>query len=331
MRSLRGAIAELRARRGDQVGRIEVALAVPHGSRRPLSQRELLTAAVSWPALGDVKRDVFRDHLIDWIRIMALCGSWTDADPDPRATTRPTRARTCRMGGFRESTFKRCRRWWEDQGFVRVVRQGRTAEARAMSRAPVAQYEGNDAAVFVLCIPRHVPRKNVPGQPGAQPPPESGPPRGSVSRRETLPSPVDDAKTGQGTGLRPGCLLKPAFPRRAGTHPVLSKLSDKAIRWLWRPFQAWGWSVADWLWALEHRPDGTPHLKDPAGPRRPAGLARWRFSLWLGADGWPVASRSQRAAAARAVSAAARVRERAELGWPALVPLRPFPSPPLEA
>jgi hypothetical protein len=324
--SLRGAIRQLRNQRGDAIGRIEVALVVPDQMRRAMSQREFLAAAVAWPGLAKVGRQDFRDHLLDYARIQALCGSWTDADPDPRATSRPTRARTCAMGGFSESTWKRCRRWWQREGLIVNVREGRTAEARAMSKAAVLDYEGNDAAVFVLCVPRK-PQKTVPAPPPAQPPEITGPPRGTENRRFAPRSPVDDAEPGKPPALRADCPPKPAFPRCLARHPVLSKLSDKAIAWLWRPFASALWTAADWLHAFDYRPDGMQHRKDLAAVRRPAGVARWRFSLWLDAAGRPVASRSQRAAAARAEDAARRAREREQLGWAPLVPPRPYPAP----
>jgi hypothetical protein len=291
------------------VSRTEIALVVatmPVPARRPWSQREFLTAAVACPDLTGVRTD-HRANLLRFIRVLARTGSWTDADPDPRATTRPTRERTCAMAGFCETTFKVCRQWWQDRGYVGLVRQGRTAEARAMSKAAVLDYEGNDAAVFVLAIPQ----KTAPAPPAAQLTTGTRPPRGPVYEVDPR-DPCERGRTGDPTALRADSFPKPAIPRALTRHQVLEKLSDRAIRHFWRPFQAALWSVADWLWAIDHRPEGTQHRKDLSEVRRPAGWLGWRLRHWLDASGRPVASRSQRAAALRAADDARRAREQQE-------------------
>jgi hypothetical protein len=305
--SLRRALRQLRE---GPLSRTEVALAVatmPVPARRPWSQGEFLAAAVACPDLAEVRVDR-RANLLRFIRVLARTGSWTEADPDPRATTRPTRERTCAMAGFCKTTFKECRAWWEARGFVAVVRQGRTAWARSMSKAAVLDYEGNDAAVFVFGVPQ----KTAPAAPAAQLTAGTRPPSGSVSGGDP-PDPCGRGKTGDPTALRAGSFPKPALPRALSRYPVLEKLSDRAIRCFWRPFAEALWSVADWLHAVDHRPEGTQHRKDLSEVRHPAGWLRWRLSLWLDAAGRPVASRSQCAAAFRAADAARRDRERGEL------------------
>src|SRR6202041_578677 len=112
---------------------IEIALAIPAGSGLAATHKQLLAAAVACPDLYGGRAD-FRANRLEWIRVVARLASWTQRDPDPRATSRPTRDRVCDTAGFSTRTFKRCRAWWEDAGCVAVVRQGRTEAARRGAR-----------------------------------------------------------------------------------------------------------------------------------------------------------------------------------------------------
>lgn len=97
---------------------------------------------------------------------------------------------------------------------------------------------------------------------------------------------------------------------------VLRRASRRAVRSAARDFWAAGWSVADVLHALEHRPDGSRWAHSGADRVRSIhGWMRHRLRAWRGADGSPLASRTARAEARRqAVQAAqaASQRERHE-------------------
>ena len=79
---------------------------------------------------------------------------------------------------------------------------------------------------------------------------------------------------------------------------LLGRLSAEHLRHLARPFFAAGWTPGDLLHALDHDTRGRQHGCS-AGVRSPAGWIRARLAAWLGPDGIPLPSRSQRVAEAR--------------------------------
>jgi hypothetical protein len=286
---------------GDRISRAEIAWAVPAGSRRARSPAQFLRAAARCPGLGEVKREDRRRNLLEFIRIMARHVSWEDM------TTRPTRARVCQLGGFSVSTFKVLRAQWEAWGFLGTVRKGRTRQYRL--QPAVLDGDRNDAAVWVLAVPRE---KTTRQPAGEAPAAVTRPPTGSRSEPGTAHTRARRETPGDRTGLRPDSPAKPAVPRALALGAVLEKLSDRARAHFWRPFEAAGWRVADFRFAVDHLPDGRPHRRDLRDVIYPAGWLRWRLAHWLGPDGAPVASRSQRWAAAAAADRDrhARLRER---------------------
>jgi ribosomal protein S15P/S13E len=109
-----------------------------------------------------------------------------------------------------------------------------------------------------------------------------------------------------------------AAGRVADEHMSLGYLSNNAIAALCRPFFAAGWTPADVLHSLNHRPGGSPHAGFPLpaelvllGPKhhrlRLEAIARFRLGLFLGQDGAPAPSMdAERAAQVRTERAAAR-------------------------
>ncbi|MGH3236855.1 MAG: hypothetical protein ACRDOH_27090, partial [Streptosporangiaceae bacterium] len=316
-----------------------VARVVPPGSRRIRSQREALRAGLACPDLAGVRRD-FRDHLTDWWRIHVSYASWGGAGRPPRGTTEPTRALVCsppehdergrRRGGIgiSESTFKRCRRWWQARGYVAIVRPGWTPALRAM--ALVSPEDRNERQVLVLCLPREKPAGPAPKSARALTGPLSSSrrePDKAPRAREARPK-IKPGKPGADRASRG----LPVLPRR-GEAPLaavpenrsealaaaramqerigaLRRLSAEHLRHLARPFHAAGWLPRDVLRAIDYEPGGRQHGYS-AGIRSPAGWVRARLAAWLGPDGAPLPSHRQQLAAAAERHRARQAEQRA--------------------
>jgi hypothetical protein len=288
----------------DPVSRVELVLAVPRGSGRARSQRELMRAAAGWPPLASVRAD-FAEHLMAWIRIHSLHASWFDTDPDPRGCSRPTRRRVCELAGFGATTYRRCRRWWAQQGFLGLVRAGRTQWTRCMSRLRALLYQGNDAALYILCVP--LAALAPPVSPRTRAPKRN--PSHIVTHAST-PGENQDKMTALRAGSQPS---RPAVTRALLRGAGLEGLSDRAVACYWRPFQAQAWSATDWLYAVAWRPDGTRHWQSLADAAKPVATLAWRLSCWRDpVTGRPGLSRSQRLDAAARVKTVRQARERAE-------------------
>jgi hypothetical protein len=255
-----------------------VARAVPTGSRRARSQREALRAGLACPDLANVRAD--RSASLEaWWRIHVGYASWGGENRPPRSTTQPTRDRVCRRAGtgraryagrarrdtgsepppMSVSTYKACRRWWEDRGYIAIVRPGVRADTDG---------DHNQRQVYVLCVPR----RKRPAQPS--------------SCRDTVIRPLSKS-----------CLQEiEKFPARARQTPpprppeakqgVLREISDGWWAHLTRPFT--GWSARDIAHAIDYLPDGRQHRYWLGSVRHPAGWLRWRLSRWLAADGQPL-------------------------------------------
>jgi hypothetical protein len=320
-----------------------VARVVPPGSRRIRSQREALRAGLSCPDLTGLRGD-FRASVEAWWRIHVAYASWGGQDRPPRGTTQPTRERVrdkCRTGrrdpvtGERRrmsiTVYKRCRRWWEDRGYVAIVRPGWTPDLRPM--ALTSPEDHNERQVLVLCLPRQKP---------------APPPRGPVldlngplssSRREPDKAPhareakakteePEKARAPRGQSLLPRRGPSPlAAVPQSGSEALaaaramqerarlLQGLSAEHLRHLARPFWRAGWRPADILHAIDHDPGGRQHGYTTA-VRSPAAWIRARLTAWLGPDGTPLPSPGQQRAAAAAqarAAAAARRQEAARL------------------
>ena len=257
------------------------------------------------PRLAGV-RAVHAENLIKTMQIAARAASWDDSSPDPRATCRPTRARITELAGYCVSTWKACRKILQAWGWLGTVREGRSEEARLKSEQPELHYEGNDAAVYVLAIPRSPPaaraRKTGRGQPAATASRLTRPPTDGADLEGVTPGPRVDDGEGQepgGTALRADSSSKPAVWLAIQARCGLKNLSDRAVLRAWRPFRARGWSMAEWLRAIDERPDGRRHVRRPSEIRYPASWLNWRLKFWRGPDGRPLPPPSMQAAVRR--------------------------------
>lgn len=96
----------------------------------------------------------------------------------------------------------------------------------------------------------------------------------------------------------------------------LRRLSARHIRSITRLWWRSGWTASDVLYAIEQKPDGTPHQYS----ERVTDPARWlahRLSWWLGDDSHPLASHSARQAGLAARHRASQQAQRRQLVNPA--------------
>lgn len=270
---------------GDRVSRAEIAWAVPRGSRRARCQGDWLAALARDPELAAV-REPFQSHIRQIARELARRANWYDR------TTMLPRAEACELFGISVTTWKKCRKWLELTGYLGTVRKGRMAGFRRLVAA-VLDTGRNDAAVYVLALPAR-PKQQL--EPPPSKPQLARPPTDSRSESCSNHTRASAATTGA-----------PDFSE----HQVLKNLSDKAAAHFWRPFAAAGWTVRDFMHAVNHWPDGVQHTSDLTGVLYPAGWLRWRLSWWL-IDDVPIRSRSQRWAAIASQQRAEQAAHRAE-------------------
>jgi hypothetical protein len=261
------------------------------------------------PRLAGIRAD-HAGNLVATMQLAARFATWSDSDAGHRATMLPTRDRMAAAAGYSLSTWKACRRLLEAWGWIRLVRPGRSETARLKSAQPELHYEGNDAAVYVLAIPRFPrlpragrPQKKVPGRLAETASRITRPPSAHRAEPEIVnPGPgVDDGsqEPGRGTALRADSSPKPAA-WLALQQPDLPKgISERAALLHWRRFEARGWSMAQWLQAIRQPPNGPPHVIRPSGVRWPASWLKWRLSFWLGPDRKPLPPPHMQAAVRR--------------------------------
>jgi hypothetical protein len=261
------------------LSRAEIARAVPAGSRQIKSQLEALRCGLACPDLANVRSD-FREHLQCWWRIHVNHASWGGEGRPPPGTTEPTRARVCELSGMSVSTYKACRRWWADRGYVAIARPGWTPALRPA--ALVSPDDHNIRQAYVLCLPR----KRCPAPPRSPARTLSRPL--SQSRRDLDRFPAREGQTRK-TG-------KADQTSRTDRPPVLRRGPLAALTGGWwihitAPFAAW--SATDLVWAVDHLPGGRQHRTRITNVRHAAGWLRWRLSHWLGADGTALPSPTQ--------------------------------------
>lgn len=286
MRPGRAARRAAAAFNGERVSRAEIAWAVPAGSARARCQGDFLEALSRDLELA-AEHSVFQDHVRELGRLMARKASWED-----RTVICPRELVRAELG-IGLTCWKKCRRWLEDHGYLGRVREGRQAGFRRVVAA-VLDTMRNDAAVYVLAVPRKI--KRITGKAGLSGR-EARPPTDSRSESCSDHTRGDRAKTEDRTALRAGS------PSGATAHPipkraVLKRLSDRSIGYFWAPFLAAGWTVDDFLFAVDHWPDGRQHRRDLTDVLYAGGWLRWRLCWWIGDDGQVLPSRSQQWAAA---------------------------------
>jgi hypothetical protein len=220
------------------------------------------------------------------------------------------------MAGVSERTVKRVVAWLHASGYMGTVSPGTTPLVRPAVLYGEQGPEGNEAAVYVLCVPGRAARQKRSSPRLGDDPARFGPlswsrqgPGKSPRARETQ----DNAGGRWCIADRPGTgnegeRAAGAIQQRAR---VLARLSPRHVRHLARPYHAAGWTPADVLEALEWRPDGRRYLHT-AAVRHPAAWARWRLGQWLGPDGLPLPSPSQLRAAQRRRQLAEQARRRAQ-------------------
>jgi hypothetical protein len=215
---------------------------------------------------------------------------WTSRD----GSTRPTRSRTAARMGVTERTVSKLWRVLEDLGYLSCVENGTTAQYRPSW----AREEGNLARRWALTLPDE---KNGP-RPGG---------RGrEVPCRITGPGPALASHRTPENSPRRGSLAEISnSPWQVCPQP--KKITDEGLRRESARFLRAGWLPSDVGYAAGHTPDGTPWgLDDPV--RHPRAHFRWRLSWWLGPDGTPLPSRSQRRAEACVAVLAHQERRQAE-------------------
>ena len=236
----------------------EILAAIPRGSRRTRSQRRwhrhvaTLIDAQPWYACR-------KAHYGAIARRLMLHASWKDS------TTRPGHGNIAAACGVSPDTVARCIAWLRREGLLGLVSPGMSAAARASVLRPDA---GNEAAVYVLCLP---------------------------PRRSPLPRAHDHKESADPTEPRSGQYNTPARPREL-TRGVLRKITDGWMRWITWPFLAAGWNARDLAHAIDYHPSGR-QWRFSHDVKNPAAWARWRLSHWT-QNGTVTPSRSQRRAAA---------------------------------
>ena len=297
---------------GHSPGRLEIAKAVPAGSRRARDQRAWLRAAL---ALIEAQRwyACRKESTAAVARQLALHMDWRTR------TTRPGHDRIAARipgrqpdGAGSTETVRRAIRWLEACGLLGLVSAGTCAAVRAH-----VLYAGspNLAAVYVLSVPsKRAPlprsvagqdesvdltkfRRNVVTAPRAREPGAGNPgPRSARAPRALLrvPHPAEAYPAWKTPKTRGEGLAAAAVVRDRGR--LLARLSPRHWRHLARPFAAAGWCPADVLYALDHAPAGREHGYTEE-VRHVAGWARHRLGLWLDSQGVPRSSPSQLRAA----------------------------------
>jgi hypothetical protein len=291
--------------------RLEIALAVPPGSRRARGQRGWLRAVLADPVIASLRADR-RRVVLELARVLARHADW-----HLMTTWRPRTLACEEIGSSRDpsrplsvSAYKAARRVLEDCGYLGLACPAWVPFLRAGAPEP-----GGLSPVFVLAIPRRKPRLcglgrvhpvNRPvarfGEPGEKPlaretAHERGKADAASRRRRPLRYPAE-----------PWPILLPPENRdeeeRAAEVvrtrcPPLRGLSSRHVRHLLHPWFRARYCVDDVLFAVDHSPGGRGHgyLQEV---RHPPGWLRARLALWLSPDGVPVPSRSQRRAAVRA-------------------------------
>lgn len=214
---------------------------------------------------------------------------WTSQD----GTTRPTRSRTAARMGVTERTVSKLWRELERLGYLSCVENGTTAQYRPSW----AREEGNVARTWYLVLPD-----------------KKGPPSGDGGPR--LPGHRTRTKSAFCFYVTPESSPRRSSLVEVGRPPVRVRpqpksITNEGVRRESARFLRAGWLPRDVAYAADHTPDGTPWaLDDPV--RHPRAHFRWRLSRWLGPDGCPLPSRSQRQAAARVAVLADQERRRAE-------------------
>ncbi|MEV4078909.1 hypothetical protein AB0J43_01280 [Nonomuraea fuscirosea] len=290
--------------------RAVIAAAVPRGMRRAGSQQEWLRALKEDPEVLGLRSDGY-SNLMRVANLIVWGADWNTM------CSRPTIGRIVDVTGLAKGTVKRWVRWLRHRGWLGVVEQGSTVRYRKGTCAGLLDDGlGNRAALWVLAVPRRTGRDQQRDAVDQQKQ-ISGPPSVSLSERDrTDPTRVRETSRHRS---RDHSRISPAWHLHATARtkrdklalcerlraelPLLRRVTAWYLRWWLSTFIDEGWTAADVLHALNVRADDsrwTYTWRSSSEIQHVPGWVRHRLSAWLGEDGQPVASRSQRRAAADA-------------------------------
>ncbi|NRQ31239.1 hypothetical protein HII36_05230 [Nonomuraea sp. NN258] len=278
--------------------------------RRAPSQRHFLRTVKEHPDALALKCHAYR-NLTEVAARLAHAADWTTL------TTRPTEQRIADDLDLALSTVKRWIRWLRERGFLGVVEEGTTNRYRRGNRCGLTDDGmGNRAAVWVLCVPApeldehdaHTDKTTTEppsctSRRGVQEGPTHAREERSTSRRWNRISTTNEVTATPGTRKHERRQALQVAEKIHDTSTTLRRLSPWYIRHLTRVFIAAGWTSADVLHALDHKPDGTAWTytwtsRDQI--RNVPAWVRFRLSAWLDERGRPLPGKSQRLAAAAA-------------------------------
>ena len=305
-----------------------IAKAIRPGCRRARGQRAYLRAVVADPVIAALRADR-RRAVLELARILARHADWRTM-----TSWRP-RALACEEIGsprgkdrpLSVTAYRAARRVLEERGLLGLVAQGWTSALRA----GVLDDRTGTSPVFVLTIPRRRQRLPSDGEPlrvnRALTGSRSEPGKAPCAREAEAKVKGAKARAPRGQSLLPPSGVFPLDTVPQSRNEALGaaqamqergrlyqRLSAEHMRSLCRPFFAAGWLPRDVLHAVDQSPAGRRH-GFTAAVRSPGGWIRARLAEWLGPDGTPLPSRSQRLAEDRrqvlAVQAERRARDAA--------------------
>ena len=262
--------------------------AIPDGSARASSQVAWIRAVEAHPAFATLRVDAHANLMgIAWV--LARSADWTSL------TTRPTWTHLMQQARIRRSTVAKYLRLLRDAGLLGVVETGSTPLIRpGVLYGLVPAGAGNRAAEYVLCALRP-PVTDVSLRPDVD---ETRTPSGF--RQEASSTPPHAREDTSSTDRRwivaatPGTRGEMLAAAGELQHrcPPLTQITARHLRSILRPWWLAGWTPADVLHALDHRPAGElwPHTD---AVRAVPGWVRSRLSAWHTADGKPLPSPSR--------------------------------------
>ena len=268
---------------------MQLARAVPAGSRRATSQRQWKTAALTAVTAQHWYTNRAA-HTTAVIGVLARYMDWADR------TSRPTHTRIAQMTKLSPRTVTRTIAWLRSTGLLGLVSPGTTPALRpAILHGPP---ERNDAAVYLLTIPhRHKP------PPTPQTAGHSQSDHLSRSRRDRTNLPRTRAR---GKPRPPADHILRHCPKTRTEQltaadairaccPTAARLTPRHVAWLTRAWFQAGRTPADILHAIDYHPDGHQwHHDTPI--RHPAGWLHHRLADWT-RDGQLLPTPAQQAAA----------------------------------
>ena len=271
---------------------IEVLSAVPQGSRRAQGQRAWLLHVKGHQDYAELRTDR-QGNWREIIGVLARYADWTDR------TTRPTWALVAGEAQVSRATVARCIAWLVERGLLGVVETGSTPLLRCGVLYGIDPDAKNRAAEYVLTV--RAPARKRRSRPicdgGVREETETPSrtrqgPRSTPPRARAADTPAQDRwpLTRRPATRTEGLIAAEELRRRL---PLLAELSPEYLRHLLGAY--WldaGWTPADCLHCLDHRPDGRlqPYTDRV---RHVPGWIRYRLGQWHGRSGALLLSPSQ--------------------------------------